>query len=115
MSGFRKRRHRKRQERRRRFKVRLWQEQNGLCYWCDSPMDLVFDPPKSKTPMDGNLATFDHLDDKFSPERGKHDGEIRTMLACLSCNNKRGAISQAAQPIEELWKRAGRHRGAEMQ
>ena len=30
-----------RKEARRRFKVRLWQEQHGLCYWCDCEIVLM--------------------------------------------------------------------------
>lgn len=98
-----------RRESRRKFKVWLWQEQAGLCHWCGEAISLYFDPPPSGRPMPTDTATFDHLDDRFSTQRGKHPGKIRTVLACLPCNNRRGVVSQAAQPIEELHRRASRH------
>lgn len=41
----------------------------------------------------GNLppdaATLDHLDDRWSPERGMHPGERRRVAACRECNERR--------------------------
>lgn len=53
-----------------------------------------------------NLATIEHVDDRFSSERGQHDGELRRKLACWKCNYDRGLASQQSQPIEELQRRA---------
>lgn len=88
-------------------KWKLFWRQEGLCCYCQTPMILSFHqiehPPR-------NLATVEHRDDRFSPERGKHEGEFRRALACWQCNYERGRISQAEQPIEELHRRAGNGR-----
>lgn len=90
-------------ENRRRQKWNLFWRQEGKCCYCSVPMVLSFhhikEPPK-------NLATLEHHDDRFSPERGKHFGEYRRSLACWQCNFERGKASQAQQPIEELRRRA---------
>lgn len=53
-------------------------------------------------PKPKNLATIDHLEDRFSPFRGAFQGECRHVLACDECNNKRGAASQEAAGKEML-------------
>lgn len=100
------------QQRKRRQVEGLFKRQNGLCYWCNGAM-VLFDERimRRNRPLPDNLATVDHLDDKFSPERGKHGGEIRRVLACMRCNGLRGSMAQRSQPIEELRERAQRHRG----
>ena len=71
--------------------------------------------PATKSPRSGVThlsmeATIDHLDDRFSPERGAGmPNERRRVLACRQCNQDRGRLSQAAQPIEALHARS--HRG----
>ena len=95
----------KKKEQLRRQKRGLFTRQEGKCFWCRVLMILSFEPqPKP----DKRLATIDHLDDRFSSERGWHSGECRRVLACWECNSKRGAESQAKQPIEELRARAQR-------
>lgn len=94
---------------RKQIEVLFWR-QEGLCYYCDEPML----PPGSYKPKTGvripdDFCTLEHLDDKFSQERGRHAGKIRRVAACNFCNNKKGRESQAAQPIEELWRRSGRY------
>lgn len=72
-----------------RQKLRLFARQQGKCHYCKQPMLLSFAPPTHKsTPR--NLATLEHLDHKFSPDRGKHSGEHRRVLACWGCNNDKG-------------------------
>lgn len=61
----------------------------------------------TKIPPD-NMATFEHLDDRFSEDRGKHPNEFRVVLACLKCNNARGREREAARLIDELRARSGR-------
>jgi hypothetical protein len=82
----------------------LFARQRGKCCYCSAPMLLAFhhikDPPK-------NLATLEHADDRFSDERGQHNGEYRNQLSCWQCNFDRGVISQASQPLVDLHRRAG--------
>lgn len=101
---------RKLNEQRQRKRKALFEEQGGLCYWCDVTMLLPTDgmhinhPPK-------NLATLDHLRDRFHPGRREpaQNNERRIVLACWGCNNQRGRESQQQQPIEELRRRSMRH------
>ena len=53
-----------------------------------------------------NEATIDHLDSRYSSERGKHYGEFRRVAACLECNGKRAKVEQSNIPIEERRVRA---------
>lgn len=89
----------------------LYNRQRGLCYWCKQLM-VLFDPTKIRRqrPLPFNLATIDHLDDRFSSERGKHGGEPRRVLACKKCNEVRGRMSELMQPKEVLHARAGRRK-----
>ncbi len=96
------------QKRKRRYKKTLFREQNGRCVYCDIEMILTFDASKLRTPSPMNMATFEHLDDRFSDERGTHNGERRIVLACNQCNNLRGKERQAEQGLEELRRRSGR-------
>jgi hypothetical protein len=52
------------------------------------------------------FATLEHLDDKWSEERGKHSGEYRVVLACWKCNNQRNTNRELNVPIEERRRRA---------
>lgn len=86
-----------------RQRASLFAKQKGLCYWCKGRM-VMPDPTRIRRhrALPGNLATIDHLDHKFSPERGKHPGEYRRVLACKRCNELRGQLMQQMQPIEFL-------------
>lgn len=87
-------------------RAKLWREHNGRCHWCPRVTQLLRRGPREgQPPLD--MATIDHLDDRFSPERGRHPGKRRQVLACWECNNRRARESEAAQPIKALWKRAG--------
>lgn len=73
---------------------------------------VIYDPNKVRRhrPLPRNLATIDHLDDRFNPNRGTYVNELRRVLACNRCNRLRGFLSQAAQPIEVLRERSNRHK-----
>jgi len=60
--------------------------------------------------MPETLATFEHLDDRLSEERGQYEGmdKIRIVLACRKCNQKKGVESQKQLNLEELRERSGR-------
>ena len=87
-------------------KRKLFQEQNGLCWYCKTEMILIFEKPKAKVPSPSNMATFEHLDDRFNQERGTRTGERRIVLACNQCNHAQGKQQQAEQPIKELHRRS---------
>lgn len=63
--------------------------------------------PKRGTPTPLDLCTFDHLDDRYSPERGKHPNTYRNVAACWDCNNKRNREREASLPRPVLWERSG--------
>jgi hypothetical protein len=83
----------------RRFKTDRYRKQNGKCVYCQKIMVLLFgaDVP---VPQPKNLATIEHLDDKFSPFRGK--GSYRRVLACHACNSKRNVRRLSMSPEERL-------------
>ena len=98
----------------RQFKVRrrrnLFERQKGRCHWCRAEMVLPPDGRHVKH-MAPNTATIEHLRDRFDPTRTErlkfNQPDRRWVLACLACNNKRGAQRQAAQGKEELRRRSG--------
>lgn len=82
----------------------LFKEQGGLCHWCRETMVLIERVPGGiwirQRPDE---ATIEHLDPRYSPERGKHPGEVRQVLACSKCNNERAARDILAMPIQTRW------------
>lgn len=92
-----------------RRKLMLMHRQKGSCYWCNCKMILLPVDLGRLRPL--NLATIDHLRDRFHPLRREpsRNCEERTVLACWRCNNERGSAAQAAQPIEELRRRSRQH------
>lgn len=94
-------------QRKRLLLERLYKRQNALCHWCQVWCYLA---PRGKHYREGNpsnLATTDHLDDKFDPMRGKRPGELRKVMACNACNGRRSA-ERMAEHIEEQRRRSGR-------
>lgn len=55
-----------------------------------------------------NMATIDHLRDRFDPLRKINEKKSRSVLSCKKCNNDRSSLRQAALDKEELWERSGR-------
>ncbi len=88
----------------------LFGTQGGRCHWCGRVMISPGQPHVKRQAMNPALCTFDHLDDRFSPERGSHRGEPRSVAACWGCNTRRGKERQDAMPIEVLRDRAKRGR-----
>lgn len=66
----------------------LWKK-NPRCHWCGK---ITWPRGRRDGKNEDDVATVDHLDNSLSPERGKHAGEERTVLACYACNQKRGAL-----------------------
>lgn len=83
---------------------RLWGK-DKRCHWCKLPTVLLDRSGDKKIKRRPDEATIDHLDPRHSPERGKHEGEFRRVLACLKCNGERDKQQLAAMPIQELWER----------
>ena len=90
----------RRREKLRRRKRKLYRRQKGRCFWCGCQMRF---PPSGHTERpEATMATIEHLDDRFSPLRGKFsNGVERTVLACLKCNQKRGRESEQAMLARE--------------
>lgn len=87
---------------------RLWHEQDGRCFWCG--VLTVLPPetgPKRFIPQN-NTATTDHLDSRLSPERGKHAGEPRRVMACYKCNQERCNAEVLASDLAERQRKSGR-------
>lgn len=88
-----------------RRKLKLWNQQHGLCHWCNCEMIHWTDSRRNR------IATVDHLRDRYDPTtRGdpNPDREQRWVLACWECNQRRSDERTAARP-EDLWRRSGRH------
>ena len=88
-----------------RRKIRLWEENEGRCYWCGVRTILVKGRARGK-PWH---ATIDHLRSRYDQNRGEPNltPEIaRTVLACYRCNNRRASDEQRSIPIEERWRRS---------
>lgn len=73
-----------------RQRERLFQEQGGLCYWCERPMVLPERYPESGIPP-ADHCTLDHLRDRFNPKRREKNihRERRRVAACSECNYER--------------------------
>jgi hypothetical protein len=98
-----------------RKRAMLWEEQQGRCYWCNLQM-VQTSPSQPGRPDPPNMATFEHLDSRLTPERGKHAGTRRIVLVCQSCNGARGRLEEQGLPLIELHYHANRSlRAATMQ
>lgn len=80
------------------------------CHWCGTPVIYYTLSPREKVPS--NFATIDHLNSRASGPRPA-DGE--TVLACNSCNQRRGYLEEQAQGIEVLRERSLRFPGRDGQ
>lgn len=75
------------------------------CYWCN--IKLVHPKDCDDKNQPANMATLDHLDDRYSEQRGTQPGQVRTVLACNKCNCIRSVVSTRRQSIKKLWIRSG--------
>lgn len=90
-----------------RWRRRHWR-QDPRCAWCGRVTVLV--TPRRHEAPPPNMATVDHLRDRYDPTRGeplRGRPEVRRVLACLECNHGRAERKTAALPIEELHRRSG--------
>lgn len=68
-------------------RVRLYFEQNGLCYYCKEKM--VLREYDSSGRVSGKDATIEHLNMRGTPER--RPGKYKTLVAaCYDCNWTKG-------------------------
>lgn len=86
-----------------------WQRQklhqyDPRCYYCGRVTRLL-ETNGGHIPDDA--ATIEHLDSRYSDERGKHSGEYRRVLACRKCNNERSSPKAHGMAIQEIWERDG--------
>ncbi len=65
---------------------RLFQEQNGVCFYCRKPMLIARIPAGQVQPR--NLATLDHIIPRSAG--GANGPTLNCVAACHSCNNERG-------------------------
>ena len=91
----------------RRRRLKLFKEQDGLCYYCGEPMVLCTNH-KGGPPVCLNMATIEHFDDKYSSLRGTFIGVARTALVCWKCNNNASKERESLIPVDELRKRSGK-------
>jgi hypothetical protein len=88
----------------RELRRKLWLE-DPHCHWCGI-ITRWLSPEGGKLPEDA--ATIDHLYTRYEMEKRKEMGNP-CVLACNKCNHDLGEQATAAQPIEELWRRAGQY------
>lgn len=81
----------------------LWQAQGGRCWICDGDM-------RRRAPNDPKSATLDHL---WPKARFGVIGNVGvTLLACKSCNGRRGSPLPTDAEVRTLvgvWRRVDRH------
>ena len=67
--------------------------QDPHCHWCGELTVLTSDKEIKGQP-NPRMATVDHLISRYHPKRWvkAKPGEIRQVLACFECNNKRSAV-----------------------
>jgi hypothetical protein len=96
-------------------KVRLYKDQNGLCFYCHGSMFLKPRPLYPEKPNHDrhhpDEATIEHLYDRYDLEK-RHspnpNHEVRRVLVCHQCNSQREIERTSAMSKEELWNRSGR-------
>lgn len=73
------------------YRQELFDAQGGLCHWCNGCMTI---PPVGSMRNTGDVATFEHLKDRFSVGGRQSDAET-IVLACSDCNGKRNKEREA--------------------
>jgi hypothetical protein len=76
------------------MKLQVWADQGERCYWCLCL--IIFHTHVPGEPIPDNAATVDHVYPAWHPKRiaFKNKGMPSPfVMACHSCNNKRGGIS----------------------
>lgn len=71
-----------------KFREKLFDKQNGRCYWCNQPMTLFHFVRKSLFKETTNAATLEHLKDRLSIG-GRSNNPEDIVCSCAECNNLR--------------------------
>lgn len=99
-------------ERKRVKRNRLFEQQNGHCYYCNC--DCILPPlhePGIKRLRPDNEATIEHLRSRLDPLRQTYEpGTKRQVMACYKCNHTRAAVEVNTLRAWELQERAKRHK-----
>lgn len=80
------------------------ERQGGLCYYCGRPMRPMPNGHTGHLPADA--FTFEHLDSRYSDERGQHGSEYRVVGACNKCNFEHNLVEEAELGAAGLRERA---------
>src|ERR1700677_1658496 len=78
-------------------------EQGGLCFWCNEPMIRDGLPGIKAQPP--SLCTIEHMIDRLDPRRWDKnlpESPRRYVAACAQCNHDRSAWTQEHTPKELL-------------
>ena len=78
-----------------------WKEQFGCqCQVCNGQMDFKKHNAK-------NFATIDHIRSRLDPRRSEPaNGEVRHVLACFECNQKRARFEMTEEYADEFRRRS---------
>lgn len=81
--------------------------QNPNCHWCGR-LTVLTNIAEIKGTPNPLMATIDHVISRFNPERWvkRKPGQVRKVLACFECNNRRSTEEQALKTTEEIKNRS---------
>lgn len=95
-----------------RKRRRLWELTGGKCFWCGRLTrlpEMVFPPDGCcrRGGMPDDMATIDHLYPKGHPRRVEppREREVRWVMACYGCNNRRNEQHQRTPESVEYQRR----------
>lgn len=85
-----------------------WFREHPYCYFCGCELVLLNFTGRTKN-VPPNAATIDHLRPRGHPDRHEPNpfNIWRRVLACWSCNNRRGREFLATRSLEEIWRATG--------
>lgn len=89
-----------------RKRLRMFLRQGGKCHWCGGRMFFSLGQGGS---FHDDEATIEHLDHRYSPERGKHPGEYRLAATHNRCNRDFAKRCEQSVGIDELRRRSRHH------
>lgn len=101
-------------QRKQRRLLKLWQDADGKCRWCERQTILIFRGPQvtngdggiKKLPKMPNEATIEHLNSKIAGRVQATNNEQLWAMACYECNQERARKEQVALGIDELRRRS---------
>lgn len=102
-----------RRQARRKYFVRLYAAQNGLCHWCKSYCAILSNIPQEQVVsiknwrvtwrdgddcLVGRIASVDHVQEIRNG--GKNEGNI--VMACTLCNCRRSAMRSPTEALDKV-------------